>query len=120
MSFLEVAERIINEGTIGVGFLIDPQGTVHWQHGQWPDLVPANVINAWQSNSTAIQIGDLRFSVIDRGDDKFVGRSIKGGGTLIVSKCLNWDGYLITWSDNAIQSTLAYAEVAKMANAVQG
>jgi hypothetical protein len=119
LSFLEIAERIINEGTLSVAFLIDEAGTVHWSHGEWPDLVPIDVVKAWQSEATAISIGDFRFSVIDRAEDKFVGRSIKGGGTLVVAKCLNWDGYLITWAQHEVQTTLAYSETARLANAVK-
>jgi len=119
MSFLEIAERVINEGTLQVAFLIDEGGNVQWSHGQWPDLNPMDVVTAWQSNTTAITIGDLRFSVIDKGDDRFVGKSIAGGGVLILAKCLSWPGYLIAWAPNDVDVTLAYAESARLANSVQ-
>ena len=119
MSFLEIAEQVINEGTIQVYFLIDQNGQVVNQHGEWPDLNAASILQTWQSNASSFLVGNIKFSVIDKGDDRFVGRSLGGDGTVVLVKCLNWAGYLITWAQNDVQTRLAYTESAKMANAVK-
>ena len=119
MSFLETSQRIIAEGTIHVAFLIDESGAPHWNHGEWPDLNPMDVVKAWKTQSSAVWVGELKFSVIDRDEERLVGRSIRGDGTIILAKCLNWAGYLIAWAPHEIDAKLAHAEASKMANSVQ-
>ncbi len=119
MSFNEVAERVVSEGIIGVGFLVDPQGNQYWSVGEWPGFDPMAVIQAWQRGDNSVVVNDIKFSVINKGDDKYVATNIQQQGHIIVAKCMFWDGYVVAWSPANVLNTVAYAEVARMANAVR-
>lgn len=119
MSFNEIAERVVAEGIVGVGFLLDPQGNVYWSVGEWPGFDPMAVINAWQRGDNSIVVNDIKFSVINKGEDKYVLTNIQQQGHIIVAKCMFWDGFVVAWTPASFQSMVAYAEIARMANAVR-
>ncbi len=119
MSFNELAQKAVGEGTIGVGFLIDRTGNQFWTVGEWPGFNPQMIVDAWQKGENAVQVGDLRFSVINKGEDRFVATNLAGQGHIILAKCMFWDGYLITWCPATVDNRVAFAEIVKMANSVR-
>lgn len=95
MSFEEVAKSLVNSGLAEGVALVDASGNVVWK---WPeDWNPpvSELLSGWRSQEPGVLIGGVRFSVLERTDDKFVASSVSGGGVWIVMKHLTRKGQLI-------------------------
>ncbi|MHA1590322.1 MAG: hypothetical protein ACTSVA_06945 [Candidatus Njordarchaeales archaeon] len=80
-------QNLINQGILRGAMIYDSSGNVIWvSPPDWsPPLEP--VFKAWDDESiTGFNIGDIRFSVIERTPERFVAANIKGQGVIIILK----------------------------------
>ncbi|MCY3412337.1 MAG: hypothetical protein INQ03_11940 [Candidatus Heimdallarchaeota archaeon] len=122
MSFNDESAKAVSDGDIGVGFLIDGNGTQYWSVGTWEGFDPLFVLQEWQkSGMNPIVVGNLRFTVIGKAPEKLVTTNVGGNGHLIGAKCDNWQGgFLICWCPNTLRPDIAYTVVKKLADLVAG
>ncbi len=121
MSFIERATEEFNSQNIGVGYLINEAGEIYWQVGEWEGFNPAFVLQEWKkSGMNPIIIGNLKFTVIGKDDDKLVSTNVTGQGNLIGAKTQFYPGgYLICWTPSSIRPDFAYSIVKQLADLVR-
>lgn len=120
MSFNDQAAEAVQNGDIGVGFLLDDSGQQFWSVGTWDGFDPIAVLNDWkQSAMTPIIAGGLKFTIIGKTPERLVTTNVQGNGHLIGAKCSHWNGYLIAWCPKTVTPNVAYSVVQKLADAVR-
>ena len=118
MGFQEDAVQLYNEGIIGTLILLGVDGQIYWTLNDWP--VDGNYfLNIWYQKPNAIMLGESRFSVIDKGEDRFVCTSVRGEGHFIMAKCPFWNGFLVSWCPQGFGPSYAYAQIAKLAGQIR-
>ena len=122
MSFNDESAKAVADGDIGVGRLVDGQGNVYWQVGEWEGFDPLFVVTEWQkSGMSPIVIGQLRFTIIGKTPDRLISTNVGGQGHLICATTEHWPGgYLVCWcpSNDGRRPDVAYTVVKKLADLV--
>ncbi|MHA2090468.1 MAG: hypothetical protein ACW98K_06375 [Candidatus Kariarchaeaceae archaeon] len=120
MSFNERVQEAVNNGDIGVGFLIDDNGQQFWSVGTWEGFDPMFVLNEWRKSAMSpIIIGNIKFTVIGKTPTRLVSTNVGGQGHLIGAKCSNWPGYMICWAPKSIPPDVAYSIVQQLGDLVR-
>ena len=122
MSFNEYAQELTASGDIGVGYLLDGQGNIYWEHGKenWAALDPNYVLQEWQKSAMSpIIVDNLKFTVIGKTSNRLVSTNVGGQGHLIGAACSNWEGgFLVAWCPATIAPDVAYTVCQKLADTV--
>lgn len=119
MSFLEQAQQLMQEGVLGVGFLVGEDGSIYWSTQNW-DINPNEPIQMWQQGVSPMVVGGIKFSVLQRTDERMVATSLQGQGHLFIIKCPNYPAYMVAYSAASNQRDVAFSQIARVAGAVTG
>lgn len=121
MSFQDEVAILAQEGTVGVCWLVGDDHKVYYNYGEWAvdPLIPFNKFKS-QDASTPIDFGGgLRFTIIAMTPESVISQNLGGQGYIMVAKCRNWAGAVITWSPANVEQRYAFASAARLAAKVQ-
>ena len=95
MSLEEHAKRMFDLGVIKGVCLVDSKGDIIWSYpSEWKPPVK-ELMRLWKSNEPGITIEGIRFSVLERYDDRLVAMNVGGRGGWIVMKSIVRKGYVV-------------------------
>jgi len=119
MSFQDDVAIFVQEGTLGVVWLVGDDLKVYYNYGEW-QVDPTIPFNSWKNQTPSVDFGGgLKFTVITMTPERLISTNMGGQGHLIVARCPKWAGCVITWSPDNIQKDYAYASAARLAAKVQ-
>ncbi len=121
MSFSDLANELVADGSLGVGYLIDEAGTVFWSVGDW-DINPSDAVNQWKrggQSMTSISIGGIKFLVVGNTADHLVSTNIGGQGHFIIVKCPTYSGHVVAWAPPNFTTDITFQQIAKLAATVK-
>ncbi|NPD87587.1 MAG: hypothetical protein HGN29_02620 [Asgard group archaeon] len=121
MSFQDDVAILVQEGTIGVCWLVGDDQKIYYTYGDWA-VDPLIPFNSFKSQDPIVGIdfgGGLRFTTIAMTPDRLITSNLGGQGHIMVAKCPKWAGCVITWSPADVEHRYAYASAARLAAKVQ-
>jgi hypothetical protein len=121
MSFSDLANELVADGSLGVGYLVDDAGTVFWSVGDW-DINPADAVSQWKRGGhsmTSMSIGGIKFTIIGNTDDRLVSTNIGGQGHFLIAKCPFWPGHVVAWAPPNFGPDITFQQIAKLAATVK-
>ncbi|MHA1616869.1 MAG: hypothetical protein ACTSX9_06130 [Candidatus Njordarchaeales archaeon] len=108
MTVQESLKKLVDQGILQGVFIFDSSGNISWIYpSDWEPPIK-EVFDAWDNSEiTGFNVGDVRFSVIERDPERFVAMNTSGKGTIIVLK-YKGDEFIYTMSGPGISAHELY------------
>jgi hypothetical protein len=113
-AYNDSGQQIQAFGVIGAG------GQVFWQSSNW-DLTAdaAGLMGAATGNAPSVVQNQVKYSVIGRGPERLVARSVAGHGVLVMAK-VDDDKWAVAWATAEAAPDAVHVDVDRAARSIKG